>query len=85
MTAATVVATGETNMENRKTRFDQVSVKVAKRALLISTGRAQGSPRRKPILKNSVPRHAGQRRGQRRLLAISAGRDRLIFIMNRND
>ena len=72
-------------MENRKTRFDQVPVKVAKRALRISTGRAQGSSRRNPILKNSVPRRAERRGGQRRLLAISAHKDQLIFIMHRND
>jgi len=68
-------------MENRKTRFDQVPVTVAMRALRISTGGAQGSSSRNQILKNSVPRRAGRTRSQRRLLAISARRDRLIFVM----
>jgi hypothetical protein len=72
-------------MEDRKTRFDQVPVTVAMRALGISTGRAQGTSKRNPILRNSVPRRAGRRRGQRRLLDIRAHRDRMIFILNRND
>ena len=72
-------------MENRKTRFDQVPVKVAEMALQISTGRAHENSRRDSILRNSEPRRAGRRLGQRRLLAIRARKDRLIFIMNRYD
>jgi hypothetical protein len=64
-------------MENRKMRFDQVPLEVAKRALRISTVRAQATSKRNPILKNSVPRRAGRRRGERSLLDTSARRDRL--------